>query len=93
MPGEGAGTDRAPFLLCPPLWSPLWTATFVSWRKKLLSTPCLPTPSQSPPSAQHGSTRIKHNGYRLIADATAIGSGTTLPGLRLAGQVSASISD
>ena len=49
-------------------------------QKILLSTPCLPTPSQCPPRAQHGSTRIKHNGYRLIADATAIGSGTTLPG-------------
>ena len=49
-------------------------------QKILLSTPCLPTPSQTPPRAQHGSTRIKHNGNRLIADATAIGSGTTLPG-------------
>ena len=49
-------------------------------QKILLSTPCLPTPSQTPPRAQHGSTRIKHNGNRLIADATAIGSGPTLPG-------------
>jgi hypothetical protein len=54
--------------------------SFPGAKNSAFNPPCLPTPSQSPPRAQHGSTRIKHNGYRLIADATAIGSGTTLPG-------------
>ena len=42
--------------------------------------PLPPYPIPEPSQGSAWSTRIKYNGYRLIADATAIGSGTTLPG-------------
>ena len=43
--------------------------------------PCLPSPSQKPPSGSAWVHEIKHDGYRLIADETGGASGYTLAGV------------
>jgi bifunctional non-homologous end joining protein LigD len=58
-------------LPCPDTWWALWTPMFGSGAKIPLPPgfipPCLPSPSQLPPSGSAWVHEIKHDGYRLIA--------------------------
>ena len=71
MSQRGEPIARIPADPCPPAWSPLWDRHARSWGENpaspRLHTPCLPTPSEKPPSGSAWVHEIKHDGYRLIA--------------------------